>query len=177
MATAARPTPSRLHRLCLPATVLLAAACALLVHVAAAQPAAATTLEQVDRSVQAGHLDEARRQLGRVLQAHPDDAQAHYVDAELLARQGLFGPAQDELSAARRLAPGLPFARPDAVRALDLQLERLGSTHAAAPPPAPASDAGIPLSLLLAVAAGGLFAWALMRLARQTSVSTGVSKR
>lgn len=175
MATDTRPTPARLRRICLPATVLLAAGCALLVHVAAAQPAAPATLEQVDRSVQAGHFDEARRQLGRVLQAHPDDAQAHYVDAELLARQGFFGPAQDELAAARRLSPGLPFARPDAVRALDLQLGRLGGSHAAAP--APAGDAGIPLSLLLAVAAGGLFAWVLMRLARQTSVSTGVSKR
>ncbi|MBK1686797.1 hypothetical protein [Rubrivivax gelatinosus] len=174
MATVTRPAPERRRTVCLPATVL-AVVCAVVLQVAVAAAPASPLPAPVAGLVQSGHLDEARRWLDGELRVHPQDARAHYAEAQVLAQQGLFGPARDELAAARRLAPGLPFAPADSVRALDQELQRLDSGRA--PAPAGGADPGLVWSLLLAVAGGGLFAWALMRLARQTSVSTGVSKR
>lgn len=135
--------------------------------------AADPTLDRVYQAAQAGHVDEARQMTNRVVQDHPNSARARYVDAEMLARQGLFGPAQDELAAAERLAPGLPFARPEAAQALRDELASLGgksnlslgdSEHAASR--ANAAAASMPWGLLLAVLAGALLAWSLMLLMR-----------
>jgi len=174
MATVTRPAPERRRPACLPATVL-AAVCVVALQVAMAAAPGSPLPAPVAGLVQSGRLDEARRWLDGELRAHPQDARAHYAEAQVLAQQGLFGPARDELAAARRLAPGLPFAPAESVRTLDQELQRLDSGRV--PAPAGDTDTGLAWSLLLAVGAGGLFAWALMRLARQTSVSTGVSKR
>jgi hypothetical protein len=58
----------------------------------------------------------------QVLVAHPKSAKAHYVQSELFARQGNFGKAREALGLAQALAPGLPFAKPEAVAALQTQL-------------------------------------------------------
>jgi hypothetical protein len=54
----------------------------------------------------------------QVLKDHPDSAKAHYVAAEIEAKRSQFAAARQEFQTAERLEPGLPFARPDAVRAL-----------------------------------------------------------
>lgn len=154
------------------AAAVLAATCSLAARAAPAASAPEPALDPVVRSVQAGRLDEARQMMERVLHEHPESAKAHYLDAEILAQQGLFGSAQDELAAAQRLAPGLPFARADDLQSLRAQLERLGGRRPPPPPqaaaaPAPGADDGVLLDLLLAVGSGGLFAWLLMRLWRQ----------
>lgn len=51
-----------------------------------------------------------------------NSAKAHFVEAELLAKQGQMGKAQDELNTAERLKPGLPFAKPQAVQELKSRL-------------------------------------------------------
>lgn len=84
--------------------------------VASAQDA--PTLDQVYRAAQAGKLDEAQKMMDIVLQQHPDSAKAHYVEAEILAKQGQMGRAGEELGNAERLKPGLPFATPQAVQEL-----------------------------------------------------------
>ena len=138
----------------------------------AAMAQADATLDQVYQAARSGQLDRAQQLMQPVLRDHPNSAKAHYVEAELLARQGGHADrAREELAMAQRLAPGLPFAHADAVQSLQRQL------HA----PAAARDVetgfstggmpggtsgGMPWGILLAIAGGGLMAWLLMRMGR-----------
>ncbi len=76
------------------------------------------TLDQVYKATQAGKLDEAQGMMNTVLQQHPNSAKAHFVEAEILAKQGQMGKAEAELSNAEQLKPGLPFANPQSVQNL-----------------------------------------------------------
>jgi uncharacterized protein len=105
------------------AVVLLACAVFATASMAAQDP----TLHQVYQAAQAGRMDEAQTMMQQVLRDHPDSAKAHFVEAQLLAQQNRIASAQSEFSTAERLAPGLPFARPQAVQNLE---HRLSSTHA-----------------------------------------------
>jgi hypothetical protein len=58
----------------------------------------------------------------KVLQDHPNSGKAHYVEAELLAKQGHLAAAGTELNTAERLAPGLAFAKPQAVQELKARI-------------------------------------------------------
>ena len=80
------------------------------------------TMNQIYQTAQAGKLDEAQVMVQQVLISHPNSAKAHYVQAELFARQGLAGRGREALLQADKLAPGLPFAKPEAVQALRAQL-------------------------------------------------------
>lgn len=73
------------------------------------------TVHQIYQTAESGNLTEAQRMVGLVLQAHPESAKAHFVNAELLAKEGKLGIAKSELETADRLEPGLPFAKPQAV--------------------------------------------------------------
>jgi len=63
--------------------------------------------------------------MGKVLQAHPTSAKAHYVEADLMAKQGRLANARNELATAERLAPGLPFVKSQAVQELKARLDRV----------------------------------------------------
>ncbi|MBY0578091.1 MAG: tetratricopeptide repeat protein [Burkholderiales bacterium] len=76
------------------------------------------SLHQVYQAAQSGRLDEAQKMMTRVLQEHPNSAKAHFVEAEILAKEGRTGNAATELETAQRLEPGLPFAKPEAVQEL-----------------------------------------------------------
>ncbi len=65
---------------------------AALVGAAMAQPD--PTLNQVYEAAQAGRIAQAQDMMKQVLRDHPQSAKAHYVEAELLARQKLFAQAQ-----------------------------------------------------------------------------------
>jgi len=81
----------------------------------ALQPAFAeedATMHQVYLAAEAGKFDEAQSMMDKVLSDHPNSAKAHFVEAELLAKQGLFSNAGVELNTAESLQPGLPFAKP-----------------------------------------------------------------
>jgi len=92
------------------------------------------TLSEVYATAQAGKLEQAQVMMQQVLIAHPNSGKAHYVRAELFARQGKLSQARASLAQAEKLAPGLPFAKPDAVQALRKQLatERAPALPAAA---------------------------------------------
>jgi hypothetical protein len=98
---------------------------------------AGPTLHQVYQAAQSGRLDQAQAMMNQVLQAHPNSAKAHFVEAEILAKAGRLGRAGVELAAAQRLEPGLPFAKPQAVAAL--------SSRIAAPQATPFASGGVPL--------------------------------
>lgn len=89
---------------------------------AMAQSSGEPSLAQVYEAAQAGQLDKAQVMMQQVLVVHPNSAKAHLVQAELSARQGNFARAQEELQTAERLAPGLPFAKPEAVQHLRSQM-------------------------------------------------------
>lgn len=116
------------------------------------------TMNQIYATAQAGKLDEAQLMVQQVLIAHPKSAKAFFVQAELSARQGKFGHARDSLATAEKYAPGLPFAKPDAVQALRSELAAKVQTKSitssplsyAAPQAPAASSSAWMLPLLLA---------------------------
>jgi hypothetical protein len=137
------------------------------------------TLDQVDQAAQAGRVEQALQMMQPVLKAHPDSGKAHFVEAELLARLGRAAEARAELATAERLAPGLPFAKADAVQHLQRavgvsQGGALAGRHGAGaferPGASPAWPGfGMPWGVVLALAGGALVAWLLMRLGRPAS--------
>jgi len=76
------------------------------------------TVHQVYEAVQAGRLEQAETMMVQVLRDHPNSAKAHYVAAEVYAKEGRLGTARGELTRAEQLDPSLSFAKPEAVRAL-----------------------------------------------------------
>ena len=88
------------------------------------------TLKQIYDTAQAGQLDKAQTMVQQVLVLHPNSAKAHFVQAELFARQGQLPKAREALAAADKLAPGLPFAKSEAIQSLRAQLDGKGSPPA-----------------------------------------------
>jgi hypothetical protein len=80
------------------------------------------TMDQIYSAAAGGHLDQAQQMIHQVLADHPTSAKAHYVQAELYAREGKTALARSELSTAEQLKPGLPFANPRSVQELKAQL-------------------------------------------------------
>jgi uncharacterized protein len=141
----------------------------LLTLAAAAAPALAAdpTPSQVYEAARNGHLAEAQQMITQVLRDHPQSAEAHYVAAEVNARAGNLALARQELDTARRLEPGLPFANPNSVQALERQLQGAATDFATGTGrPARAFPWGWLLLLL-----GGLgLLWSLLRRRAQQPV-------
>ena len=76
------------------------------------------TMHQVYLAAEAGKFAEAQSMMDKVLSDHPDSAKAHFVEAELLAKQGQLTNANVELSKAEQLQPGLPFVKPETLQNL-----------------------------------------------------------
>jgi hypothetical protein len=76
------------------------------------------TMHQVYLAAQAGKFNEAQAMMDKVLHDHPNSAKAHFVEAELLAKQGQLIKAGVELSTAERLEPGLSFVKPETLQKL-----------------------------------------------------------
>jgi hypothetical protein len=76
------------------------------------------TMHQVYLAAQAGKFNEAQAMMDKVLRDHPNSAKAHFVEAELLAKQGQLINAGVELSSAERLQPGLSFVKPETLQKL-----------------------------------------------------------
>lgn len=89
------------------------------------------TLSQIYDAAQSGRMEQAQTMMQQVLVAHPGSGKAHFVQAELFARQGKLGLARESLATAEKLAPGLPSIKPEALQSLRTQL-----AAKALPPPA-----------------------------------------
>jgi len=115
------------------------------------------SMHEVYEAAESGHLDQAQRMISQVLKDHPTSGKAHYVAAEIYAREGNYSLARDELGQAQHLEPGLPFAKPGSVQ--ELQAELSAHSPGAAtqvqhrPNPgvsyAPASSGSFPWGLVL----------------------------
>lgn len=84
--------------------------------------AAEPSLTEVYAAIEAGQFAKAQGMMNEVLKNHPNSAKAHYVEAELLVKEGKIDLAKSEFAKAETLAPGLPFASPDSVRKLQSEL-------------------------------------------------------
>ncbi len=119
--------------------------------VAAADVDAVPTVEQIHQAAQAGQYDKAQKMMDQVLRAHPNSGKAHYVQAELYAKEGKFGLARAELGKAEELNPGLSQVSARSVQALRAELgvrpPAAGSLpKTAAPTDAPLTTSRIPLA-------------------------------
>jgi uncharacterized protein len=84
--------------------------------------AADPTMNQIYDAAASGHLDQAQQMITQVLADHPNSAKAHYVQAELYAKEGKISLARAELATAERLNPGLTSFSPRSVAELKSQL-------------------------------------------------------
>lgn len=84
--------------------------------------AADPTMHQIRQAAAAGHLDQAQQMITQVLTDHPNSGKAHYVQAELYAREGKTAVARSELETAERLNPGLTDFDSHSVQELKAQL-------------------------------------------------------
>ena len=125
------------------------------------------SMNQIYSAAQAGKFDEAQVMVQQVLISHPKSAKAFFVQAELYSRQGKLDRARESLAAAEKYAPGLSFAKPEAVQALHSQLTGksqaksfAGPAASYAAPQEPAQSSGswaLPLLLAGGVIVAGYF--------------------
>src|ERR1700726_2134424 len=95
--------------------IVLAATMLCLTPVFAAEDA---SMHEVYTAAQAGKFNEAQAMMDKVLHDHPNSAKAHFVESELLAKQGRFANAEAEFKTAETCAPGAPFHPSLSLRAL-----------------------------------------------------------
>jgi hypothetical protein len=88
------------------------------------------SVDQIYQAEQSGHLDQAQQMISQVLKEKPNSAKAHFVQAELFAKQGYISQARSELNNAERLDASEDFAKPRALQELKAQL---GENRAASP--------------------------------------------
>jgi hypothetical protein len=117
-------------------------------------------MHQIYEAARGGHLDQAQQMITQVLVDHPNSANAHYVQAELYAKEGKIPLARAELGIAERLNPGLTEFNPRSVQELKSQLGMSTGSRVASPTAfgAPRSEAHFPWRtvLILAVVVGVL---------------------
>jgi len=106
---------------------VLLIACMAAAGIGAAQAQTASPRE-VQGLIAAGQPQAALNDLAPVLQAHPDSGVAWYLDAEAQDAAGNAPAARDALAKAEQYAPGLPFAKPADVAALQAHLAQSSST-------------------------------------------------
>ncbi|MGB6449802.1 MAG: tetratricopeptide repeat protein [Steroidobacteraceae bacterium] len=129
------------------------------------------TVHQIYEAAQSGQVAQAEQMVGQVLEDHPKSGEAHYVAAEVYARAGDFATARRELDTAQALEPGLPFARPQSVQALERELTQgrfVQRVQRVPYAPNAASFYARPRSsrfwsLVLVLIAGAVIFWAVLR--------------
>ncbi|WP_233801810.1 tetratricopeptide repeat protein [Paraburkholderia sp. HP33-1] len=70
---------------------------------------AVPTAQQIESAMSQGNWQQADAGLTEVLQAHPNNAHAHYLYAQVLDREGRSGEALDQLEQAKTLDPQIRF--------------------------------------------------------------------
>jgi len=104
--------------------------------------AADPTVHQIYEAAEAGHFDQAQQMMDQVLRDHPKSAKAHYVQAELYAKEGKTSQARGELAQAEGLDPGLTHENAQSVQELKGQLglnRSAQSSHIVGMTPAPSA--------------------------------------
>ncbi|RDU99404.1 tetratricopeptide repeat protein [Trinickia dinghuensis] len=90
----------------------LAAFGAALLFVSSAAFAAVPTASQVDQAMSQGNWQQADTELSQVLAAHPNNAHAHYLYGQVLAKEGRYADALTQVQQAKTLDPQIRFTSP-----------------------------------------------------------------
>ncbi len=122
------------------------------------------TPHQVYEAAQSGHLAEAQQMINQVLRDHPTSAEAHYIAAQVYAREGSLAEARQQLATAEQLAPGLPFLKSqNSLRALQAQLAQAPRSSGFTVPYSRPRPSGTPWGAILLIVGGIAVVWMVMR--------------
>lgn len=121
------------------------------------------TPHQVYEAARSGHLAQAQQMIDQVLRDHPRSGDAHYVAAEVYAREGNLARARQELAAAEQLKPGLPNADPASLQRLRSELAQAQARPVFTVPYSRPHSSGIPWGFILIVGAGLALLWMAIR--------------
>ena len=80
--------------------------------------AADPSVDQIYQAAKAGNYTQAQSMMDQVLRDHPNSAKAHFIQAELFAKEGKLNAARGEFQKAQQIDPALSFAKPAAVQEL-----------------------------------------------------------
>ncbi|MEJ8798799.1 tetratricopeptide repeat protein [Trinickia caryophylli] len=106
---------------------------------------AVPSAQQVERSMAQGNWQQADAELTQVLQAHPNNAHAHYLYGQVLAREGRYAEGLAQIEQAKQLDPQIRFT--DASRFSQVEARIRGQAERGAramAPSAPAQHAANP---------------------------------
>ncbi len=73
---------------------------------------AVPSVTQIETAMQQGNWQQADAGLTEVLQAHPDNARAHYLYGQVLYREGRYADALEQIQQAKTLDPQVRFTNP-----------------------------------------------------------------
>ncbi|PMS34861.1 tetratricopeptide repeat protein [Trinickia symbiotica] len=111
---------------------LLAAASASLLLLISGLAFAVPSAQQVERAMAQGNWQQADAELTQVLQAHPNNAHAHYLYGQVLAREGRFADGLAQIEQAKTLDPQIRFTDPSRFAQVEARVRaaanRVGST-------------------------------------------------
>src|ERR1700761_2148 len=85
---------------------------------------AVPTAQQIESAMSQGNWQQADAGLTEVLQAHPDNARAHYLYAQVLDREGRTGDALAQLQQAKTLDPQIRFTDPSRFAQTEARIRR-----------------------------------------------------
>lgn len=147
------------------------------------------TPQDIQTAVQAGQYTLAETQLREVLHDKPGSAKAHYELGQVLAREGRYADAQQELRQAQQLEPSLKFtAHPQQFEQLQHQLsaQTAGTTQqridrpavsSGAPGLSPSGNHPLPWGWVVVGLAGVALLIAWVRRTAQSNVLSGTNTR
>ncbi|MFL9904295.1 tetratricopeptide repeat protein [Paraburkholderia fungorum] len=101
----------------------LASAFASLLFVSAAA-FAVPTVQQIESAMSQGNWQQADAGLSEVLQAHPNNARAHYLYSQVLDREGRYADALAQVQQAKTLDPQIRFTDPSRFAQTEARLRK-----------------------------------------------------
>jgi len=120
----------------------VAVVAAVLALTASAAFAAVPSAQQVERAMAQGNWQQADTELTQVLQAHPNNAHAHYLYGQVLAREGRYADGLAQIEQAKTLDPQLKFTDPARFAQVEARVRAAANrANATIPPSAPAQHA------------------------------------
>ncbi len=94
---------------------------------------AVPSVQQIESAMSQGDWQRADSGLTQVLQAHPDNARAHYLYAQVLNREGRYADALTQVEQAKSLDPQIRFTQPQRFAQVEAKIRsdamRAGATN------------------------------------------------
>jgi Tetratricopeptide repeat len=101
---------------------------------------AVPSAQQVEREMAQGNWQQAGAELTEVLQAHPNNAHAHYLYGQVLAREGRYADGLAQIEQAKTLDPKIRFTDPSRFAQVEARIRaaasRTGATASSSMAPA-----------------------------------------